>query len=125
MLREVIYTEAGDTRRRLFHRRALENLEAAGESAAVLAHHAQAAGLAQAAFRHSLTAGQAALRVSAVSEAIVHLERALQFVRGKTLPEMPDKADLQDLYTQLGQAYQLSGQQEKALAIAAERDRLG
>ncbi len=32
MLRDVVYTEAGDARRRLFHRRALEILEAAGDS---------------------------------------------------------------------------------------------
>ena len=31
MLRDVVYTEAGDARRRLFHRRALEILEAEGE----------------------------------------------------------------------------------------------
>jgi hypothetical protein len=46
MLRDVVYTEAGDARRRLFHQRALKILEAAGDSAAVLAHHALAAGLA-------------------------------------------------------------------------------
>ena len=91
MLRDVVYTEAGDARRRLFHRRALEILEAAGDSAAVLAHHALAAGLAQAAFRHSLAAGREALRLSAVSEAIVHFERARQFVREASPPEMPDK----------------------------------
>ena len=98
MLRDVVYTEAGDARRRLFHRRALEILEAAGDSAAALAHHAQAAGLAQAAFRHSLAAGREALRLSAVSEAIVHFERARQFVREASLPEAADEADLHDLY---------------------------
>ena len=123
MLRDVVYTEAGDARRRLFHRRALEILEAAGDSAAVLAHHALAAGLAQAAFRHSLAAGREALRISAVSEAIVHFERARQFVREASPPEMPGKADLRDLYMQLGRAYELGGQTEKALAIDAERDK--
>ena len=44
MLRDVVYTEAGDARRRLFHRRALAVLEAARDSAAVLAHHALDAG---------------------------------------------------------------------------------
>jgi len=125
MLRDVVYTEAGDARRRLFHQRALEILEAAGDSAAMLAHHALAAGLAQAAFRHSLAAGREALRLSAVSEAIVHFERARQFVREAALPEMPGKADLRDLYMQLSRAYELGGQTEKALAIDAERDKLG
>ena len=124
MLRDVVYTEAGDARRRLFHRRALEVLEKGGESAAVLAHHALAAGLAQAAFHYSLAAGREALRLSAVSEAIVHFEHAHQFVREAALPEMPDEADLRDLYTQLSRAYKLDGQMEKALAIEAERDRL-
>ena len=125
MLRDVVYTEAGDARRRLFHRRALEILEAAGDSAAVLAHHAQAAGLAQAAFRHSLAAGREALRLSAVSEAIVHFERAHQLVREASLPEATAKADLRDLYMLLGRAYELGGQTEKALAIEAERAQLG
>jgi DNA-binding SARP family transcriptional activator len=82
MLRDVVYTEAGDARRRLFHRRALKVLEAAGDSAAVLAHHAMAAGLAQIAFRHCLAAGREALKISAVSEAIVHFELARQFGAG-------------------------------------------
>jgi DNA-binding SARP family transcriptional activator len=124
MVRDVVYTEAGDARRRLFHRRALEVLEKGGESAAVLAHHAISAGLGQAAFHYNLAAGREALHLSAVSEAIVHLEHALQLVREATLPEMPDVADLGDLYTQLSRAYKLGGQMDKALAIEAERGRL-
>jgi len=124
MLRDVVYTEAGDARRRLFHQRALQVLETGGESAAVLAHHALAAGLVQDAFRYSLAAGREALRLSAVSEAVVHFEHARQFVREAALPEMPDEADLRDLYTQLSRAYKLGGQMEKALAIEAERERL-
>ena len=125
MLRDVVYTEAGDARRRLFHRRALEFLEAAGDSAAVLAHHAQAAGLAQATFHHSLAAGREALRLSAVSEAIVHLERARQFVREASLPEAAAKSDLRDLYMLLAKAYKTGGQTEKALAIDMELGKLG
>jgi predicted ATPase len=123
MLRDVVYTEAGDARRRLFHRRALEVLEKSGEPAAVLAHHALAAGLAQDAFRYSLAAGREAMRLSAVSEAIVHFEHALQLVREAVPPEMPDEVDLRNLYTQLSQAYKLSGQVEKALAVDGERIR--
>jgi DNA-binding SARP family transcriptional activator len=123
MLRDVVYTEAGDARRRLFHQRALEILEKDGESSAVLAHHALKAGLSPAAFHHSLAAGREALRLSAMSEAVVHLERAHQFVQENSLPVMPDEADLRDLYMQLSQAYKLGGQLEKALAIEAERER--
>lgn len=125
MLRDVVYTEAGDARRRLFHKRALEILEAEGDSAAVLAHHALAAGLPQAAFRHSLAAGREAQRLFATSEAIVHFEHALQFVNNAAVTEISDKAKLRDLYMWLSQAYQLSGQTEKALATDVERDRLG
>ena len=124
MLRDVVYTEAGDARRRLFHQRALEVLEKAMESAAVLAHHALAAGLVPAAFQHSLAAGREALHLSAVGEAIIHFECALQIVRDASLPKMPDKAELQDLYTQFGRAYELAGRMEEALIIDFERDQL-
>ncbi len=123
MLRDVVYTEAGDARRKLFHRRVLEVLEKGGESAAVLAHHAIVAGLAQDAFRYSLSAGREALRLSAVNEAIVHFERALQFIREAGLPRTPDKTELRELFTQLSRAYKLGGQAEKASAIDAERKR--
>jgi len=108
-----------------FHHRALEILEAAMESAAVLAHHALVAGLAQATFDHSLAAGQEALRLSAVREAIVHFELAHQLVREASLPKMPAKAELRDLYMQLGRAYELVGLMEDAFAIDSERDQLG
>jgi predicted ATPase len=124
MLRDVVYTEAGDARRRLFHQRALEVLEATQESAAVLAHHAQASGQVKAAFRYSLIAGQEALRLSALSEAIAHFLRARAFVRDSSLPEIPDEVELRELYTQLGLAYKLSGQAKKAMAIAVEREKL-
>jgi DNA-binding SARP family transcriptional activator len=123
MLRDVVYTEAGDARRRHFHQEALEILAAAGESAAVLTHHALAAGLVQDAFRYSLAAGREALCLSAVNDAIVHFERAIQFVREATLPKTPDETELRDLFTQLRWAYKLGGQAEKSLAIDAERKR--
>jgi predicted ATPase len=123
MARDVVYTEAGEARRQLFHQRALELLAASQEPAAVLAHHALAAGLAEAAFRHSLSAGQEALRLSAAQEAREHLEQARALAR-----QAPDQADLQahirGLYAQLGRAYELNGQPEQATAIYAELERL-
>jgi predicted ATPase len=110
MVRDVVYTVAGDARRRLFHQRALEILAAAGESAAVLVHHALAAGLMQAAYRHSLAAGREALRLSAVNEAIVHFERARQLVHDAALLEMPDEAELRDLDLLLSRAHELASQ---------------
>jgi len=120
MLRDVVYTEAGDARRRLFHQRALDILKATTESAAVLAYHAQAAGISKAAFSYSFVAGQESLRLTALSDAIVHFERARQLVWKISPSEMPDLADLRNLYRQLSQAYRLGGQMEKALAIDAE-----
>ncbi len=124
MIQDVVYTEAGDARRRLFHRRALELLEADRDSAAVLAHHAVAAGLAEAAFRHSLTAGQEALRLAAANEAQAHLEQARQLA----LEGSPGSAEIQphirDLYRQLAQAYELSGQPQQAQAVYDELRRL-
>jgi DNA-binding SARP family transcriptional activator len=124
MLRDVVYTEAGDARRRLFHRRAMDILEASGASAAVLAYHALAAGLPQAVFHHSLAAGREALRILAVNEAIVHLERARKYVQEASPTEMPGKVDLRDLYTLLSRAYELGVQKEKATAMDAERKRI-
>jgi DNA-binding SARP family transcriptional activator len=125
MLRDVVYTETGDARRRIYHRRALEHLETAGVSAAVLAHHALAAGLGKEAFHHSLAAWREALHLSAVSEAVVHLERAHKLVLDRSLTEMPGKTEVRDLYKLLSQAYKLSGQKEIELVINAERDELG
>lgn len=117
MIWDVVYTEAGDARRRLFHRRALEVLEAAKESTALLAYHALAAGLTEAAFRHSLSAGQEALRLSAINEAVVHFEKAQQLAERASLAGEGFEPDLADLYLQMSQAYKMNGQSKQALDI--------
>lgn len=76
-IREVVYAEAGEARRRAFHRRAFEALASRRTPAAGLARHAVAAGLQAQAFRWSVTAGDDALRLFAVRDAIGHYERAL------------------------------------------------
>ena len=124
MIRDVVYTEAGDARRRLFHRRALDALEAAKDSEAVLAHHALAAGMVEAAFRHSLAAGQEALRLVAMSDAIVHFEKARQLVQEGSLAGAKFESLRRELYVQLGRAYELAGQQAQAQAVYAELERL-
>jgi DNA-binding SARP family transcriptional activator len=124
MFRNVVYTEAGDARRRLFHKRALDVLAAAQDSAAVLAHHALAAGLAQAVFRHSLAAGQEALRLAATSEAVIHFEMARQLVLDRSVAGEEFVLQIHDLYTQLGRVYELSDQHEQALALHDELERL-
>jgi DNA-binding SARP family transcriptional activator/tetratricopeptide (TPR) repeat protein len=124
MIRDVVYTEAGDARRRLFHRRALDILESARDSAAVLAHHALAGGLAEAAFRHSLAAGQEALRLVAISDAIVHFEKARQLVQERSLVGTEFESQIGELYLLLGRAYEQGGQHEQALAVYNELERL-
>ena len=75
-IRDVTYTEAGEARRRIFHRRALETLEGEGAPAAELAHHALGAGQGKAAYHYSLAAGDDAMRVFALRDAISHYEAA-------------------------------------------------
>jgi DNA-binding SARP family transcriptional activator len=124
MIRDVVYTEAGDARRRLFHRRALDLLVAAMASPAVLAHHALAAGLTEAAFQHTLAAGAEALRLSAAGEAVVHFERARDLAREAELTGTAFEAYRLDMYRQLGRAYELSGSRAQAAAAYAELKRL-
>jgi len=124
MIRDVVYTEAGDARRRLFHRRALDILAAAKDPAAMLAHHALVAGLAEAAFQHSLAAGEEALRLSAAGEAMVHFEKARQLAREASLAGAAFETQLRDLYRQLGRAYEISGQPVQAAAAYEELERL-
>jgi tetratricopeptide (TPR) repeat protein len=76
-IRDVVYSEAGEARRRVFHRRAMEALETGGAPAAELARHALAAGLDEPALQFSIAAGDEALRLLAARDAAVHYERAI------------------------------------------------
>ncbi len=122
MIRDVVYTEAGDARRRLFHRRSLEVLEAAKSSSAVLAHHALAAGQVEAAFRFSLDAGREALELSAVNEAVIHYEQARLLLQDATLQEFVTEDDLDKLYLPLEQAYELIDHPAQILSIKLEME---
>jgi DNA-binding SARP family transcriptional activator/tetratricopeptide (TPR) repeat protein len=121
-IRDVAYTEAGEARRRIFHRRAFETLQALQRSPAELAHHAEVAGLLEASFHYSLLAGDEAMHLLAVRDAIPQYERALSLAAsspGRAAPpgEAPLKEDLsamQHLYTQLGHAYELNNEVEQA-----------
>jgi DNA-binding SARP family transcriptional activator/tetratricopeptide (TPR) repeat protein len=130
-IRQVAYTEMGHARRRLLHRRAFEVLEEGGAPAAQLARHALAGGLAEQAFRYGVAAGDAAVEVFSVKDAIEHYERArdlLTEVRtGSRQLSEPLVSDLEHLYIQLGRAYELPEEWEKAreayeamLALARE-----
>jgi DNA-binding SARP family transcriptional activator len=112
-IRDVVYADAGQARRRVFHRRTLEALEAAASPAGQLAHHALAAGLTEAAFGYSLAAGDDALRVFAVRVAIRHYELARTLSAEIHVPI----AQLESLCLQLGRAYELESEFDNARAV--------
>jgi len=119
-VRDVAYTEAGAARRRVFHRRALAALEE-GAPAAWLARHALAAKMPEAAFRHLLAAGDAAMAVLAAEDAIASYERARNLLVGR--PGAPRErlspslvSGLEHLYVNLGRAHELAGEWEEAEA---------
>jgi DNA-binding SARP family transcriptional activator len=97
-IRDVVYADAGDARRRIFHRRALMALERTAP-AAQLAHHALAAGLDEPAVRLCRMAGDEAVQLLAARDAIVHYERALEIAT--RLGWVPEVADL---YARRGKA---------------------
>ncbi len=113
----VFPAEAGEGRRRIFHRRALQALQAAA-SAAELAYHALSGGLAEPAFHWSLLAGDEALREFAVRDALCFYEQAQHLLAARvnrsglrtTFPAL----EVEHLYIHLGRAYELNAEWEKA-----------
>jgi DNA-binding SARP family transcriptional activator len=112
-VREVLLAEAGEARRRVFHRRALFGLAGTAEPAE-LAHHALAASMPEPAFRHSLAAGEAALRVFAVRDALHHFEQARALREAVEFTPSPDET--RRLYLGLGRAHELLAQSPGARA---------
>ncbi|MGD8806621.1 MAG: AAA family ATPase [Chloroflexota bacterium] len=116
-IREVVYTESREARRRVFHRRALLALEAAAAPAAECAFHALAALLDEPAFRFSVAAGSEAFAAYAVQEALAHFDAAREVAqRMHAQGEVTDEELLGLLYRKRGLALELS--QEDAAAQA-------
>jgi DNA-binding SARP family transcriptional activator len=117
-IRAVVYAEASEARRSIFHRRAVKVLQAAAAPAAVLAYHALAAGLAEPAFRFSVAAGDEAMRLVAVRDAITFYEQARHLltepVQSLSLEATLPAPEIEHLYTHLGRAYELNAEWEKA-----------
>lgn len=117
-IRAVVYAEASEARRSIFHRRTLNVLQAEDTPAAALAYHALAAGLVEPAFRWSLAAGDEAIRVVAVRDAITFYEQAqhllAELVQSRSLEATLPAPEIEHLYTHLGQAYELNARWEQA-----------
>ena len=99
-IRNVAYAEAGAARRRVFHRRAYEALEAETAPAAELARHALAAGNDEAALRCSVAAGDAALRLLAARDAAAHYGQAIALAE-----RLGHRDRLADLHARRGRAF--------------------
>ncbi len=115
-IRDVVYTEAGETRRRILHRRAFEAMETIA-GPVKLAHHALRAGLVEPALHYSLAAGDEAMRLFAIRDAIAHYETVRQMDVQTGVPVNIPASSWQHLYTQLGRAYELSDEWDQAQAI--------
>jgi len=128
-IREVVYGESHEARRRIFHRRALLALEADQAPAAECAFHALASLLDEPAFRFSLAAGDEALEAWAFEESLVHYNQAREAVdRMATTGAAVEPQSLRRLYLNRGRALELTEDYQAAqenydemLSIAAER----
>jgi predicted ATPase/DNA-binding SARP family transcriptional activator len=104
LIRDVVYTEMGQARRQVLHQRALARLETAGARASELAYHARTSGEAKAAYRYSVQAGDEAVAVFAVDEAIRHYEQARTELMERGQQSMP-APEVEHLYVCLRRAY--------------------
>jgi predicted ATPase/DNA-binding SARP family transcriptional activator len=126
-IREVVYREAGDARRQLYHERALSALEGDRVPFAELAFHALAAGQDEPAFRYSLAAGDEAMKANASVNALSHYNQALDIAHRIEV----EPAGLQHLCTARGRALELENRYNEAaehyqqmIEIAKQRDDL-
>jgi DNA-binding SARP family transcriptional activator/tetratricopeptide (TPR) repeat protein len=116
-IREVVYTESNEARRRVYHRRALLALEATGEPAAECAYHALASLLDEPAFRYSVVAGGEAFASYALHDALSHFDTAREVAR--RMGDRGEHVDLEllgDLYKQRGKTLRLNQDDEAAAA---------
>jgi DNA-binding SARP family transcriptional activator len=104
LMREVVYTELGAARRQVLHQRALALLASGGARASELAYHALAAGEAEVACRSSVEAGDEAMAVFAVDDAIGHYEQARSLLQ-EQVQQVMLAPEVEHLYDYLGRAY--------------------
>jgi len=109
-LQSVVSMEAGEARQRLFHRRALHLLQETECSATELAHHALLAEEWKEAFRYYVQAGDEAMMVFAIHNAITHYTQARTLIMAGSSNPVPlmvaPESDRLHLYEQLGRAHE-------------------
>nr|MBA3874891.1 tetratricopeptide repeat protein [Anaerolineae bacterium] len=107
-----------------FHRQIAEALEQvypdAPEQATVLAQHWRAAGDVENEFYQTQAAGDYALRISALSEAIAHFERCQELLPLVMTGDNQRQSVQAELYVKLGEALQYSGSYSEAEIEIAE-----
>jgi tetratricopeptide (TPR) repeat protein len=114
LIRDVVYTELGAARRQILHQRVLALVQTQGAAAAELAYHALAAGEAEAAYRYNMQAGDEALVVFAVTDAIGHYEQAHALLQEQRLQTVLRASEVEHLYVYLGRAYAFQNAWEQA-----------
>jgi predicted ATPase/DNA-binding SARP family transcriptional activator len=121
LIGEVVYMGLGKARRQVLHQRALARLETEGARAGELAYHAKASGEAEAAYRYSVQAGDEAVAVFAVDDAIKHYEQARALLQDqKPRHAALAASEVERLYAHLGQAYAFQNAWEKAQEVYEE-----
>ncbi|MDX1600592.1 MAG: AAA family ATPase, partial [Anaerolineales bacterium] len=120
-VRDVVYTEAGSERRRLYHRRALDLLSTGEASAADLARHAEKAGFAERAFELRLQAGRSAMSIPAVHAAKSQFELARRVVMEQPgVRESLGSNQMKDLFHELGRSLELMNEWDRAREVYSE-----
>src|SRR6266851_7355133 len=115
LIREVVYTELGEARRQILHQRAFVLLHSEGARASELAYHALEAGQAEDAYRNSVQAGDEAVAVFAVDDAIGHYEQARSLLQERQpMQTVLEASEVEHLYAYLGRAYGLQNAWEQA-----------
>jgi tetratricopeptide (TPR) repeat protein len=114
-LREVVRLETNAARRARLHRRAFEALEASDASPGELSHHALAGGLREQAFQTGIQAGDQAMQVYALREAVGYYRSALEVGLPEGRPSLPGaEGELPGLFLNLGRAQELLNEFEPA-----------
>src|SRR5207237_10704509 len=121
LMRDVVYTELGAARRQVLHQRALALLQSEGARASELAYHARACGEAEAAYGYSVQAGDEAMAVFAVEEAIRHYQEARALLQqSQPIQSVLPTPQVVHLYACLGQSYAFLNACEQAQDVYEE-----